>query len=66
MVTAAGPIALARLIALLLDDITNAAPGYDCNMPPTGLARATQEGWKGGVPPFTVTRAQLQALRESD
>ncbi|WP_159031045.1 hypothetical protein [Streptomyces sp. 769] len=61
-----GPTALARLIDLLLDDVTNAGPGYDGIMPPAGLARATQEEWSGHVPPFTLTRAQLQALRDND
>ncbi|MGG7568935.1 hypothetical protein [Streptomyces sirii] len=60
-----GPIALARLIELLLEDATNAAPGYDGAMPPAGLARATQEGWAGHVHPFTLTRVELQALDDN-
>ncbi|MEV5242941.1 hypothetical protein AB0K89_28090 [Streptomyces cinnamoneus] len=59
-----GPHALAQLIAVLLDDITNAAPGYGDARPPAGLAQATEEGWKGRVSPFTLTRAELQALRD--
>ncbi len=60
-----GPMALARLIELLLKDITHTAPGYDGQQPPTGLRHATEEGWKGRTPPFTLTRAELEALRDA-
>ncbi|MEU9983717.1 hypothetical protein [Streptomyces sp. NPDC050856] len=59
-----GPMALARLIDLLLDDITHRAPGYDGPWPSAGLRHATGEGWKGRTPPFTLTRAELEALRD--
>ncbi|MER6499240.1 hypothetical protein ABT218_07570 [Streptomyces sp. NPDC001455] len=59
-----GPIALARLIGLLLDDITHTAPGYDGQLPSAGLRHAVEQGWKGRTPPFTLTRAELEALRD--
>ncbi|OIK08232.1 hypothetical protein [Streptomyces monashensis] len=61
-----GPMALAQLIDLLLKDITHAAPGYgDAQRPPAGLDHATEEGWKGRRAPFTLTRAELEALRDA-
>ncbi|MFD4111324.1 hypothetical protein ACFWWU_35010 [Streptomyces sp. NPDC058650] len=57
-----GPVALARLIGLLLDDITHTAPGYDGQLPSAGLRHAVEQGWKGRTPPFTLTRAELEAL----
>ncbi|MDF2259747.1 hypothetical protein [Streptantibioticus ferralitis] len=59
-----GPMALARLIDLLLKDITHAAPGFDGQRPPAGLDHATEEGWKDRTPPFALTRAELEALRD--
>ncbi|MER8159971.1 MULTISPECIES: hypothetical protein [unclassified Streptomyces] len=59
-----GPRALARLIDTLLDDITNPAPDHGGEQPPAGLAHATQEGWKGRTPPFTLTRSELEDLRD--
>ncbi|MGP3991598.1 hypothetical protein [Streptomyces sp. 3N207] len=59
-----GPAALARLIDLLLKDITHAGPGFDAQRPPAGLDRATEEGWKDRTPPFTLTREELEALRD--
>lgn len=59
-----GPTALARLIDLLLKDITHPAPGYEAERPPAGLDHATEEGWKDRRPPFTLTRAELEALRD--
>lgn len=59
-----GPMALARLIVLLLDDITHGAPGYGGQRPPAGLRRAVEEDWKGRAAPFTLTRAELEALRD--
>jgi hypothetical protein len=58
-------MALAWLIDLLLKDITHAAPGYDGTRPPAGLRHATEEGWKGRTPPFTLMRAELGALRNT-
>ncbi|MDQ8707572.1 hypothetical protein RCO28_34640 [Streptomyces sp. LHD-70] len=60
-----GPTALARLIDLLLKDITNPAPGHTAQRPPAGLGYATEVGWKGRTPPFTLTRAELEALRDA-
>ncbi|WP_196943295.1 hypothetical protein [Streptomyces sclerotialus] len=57
-------MALARLIGLLLDDITHAAPGYDGIRPAAGLRRAVEEDWKGRPAPFTLPRAELEALRD--
>ncbi|RPK23531.1 hypothetical protein EES37_37890 [Streptomyces sp. ADI91-18] len=59
-----GPTSLARLIDLLLKDITHPAPGYEAERPPAGLDHATEEGWKDRRPPFTLTRAELEALRD--
>ncbi|GAA0920872.1 MULTISPECIES: hypothetical protein [Streptomyces violaceusniger group] len=58
-----GPRALAKLIDTLLDDITNPAPDYGAEQPSPGLVHATQEGWKGRTPPFTLTRGELDDLR---
>lgn len=52
-------------VELLLKDITHAAPGYDAQQPPAGLRHATEEGWKDRTPPFTLTRAELEALRDA-
>lgn len=57
-----GPMTLARLIDLLLEDITHQAPGYDGAWPPVGLRHATEESWKDRNPPFTLTRTELEAL----
>ncbi|MEU5836400.1 hypothetical protein ABZ820_22400 [Streptomyces diacarni] len=59
-----GPMALARLIDLLLDDITHTAPGHGAHRPPSGLEHATDEGWRGRKAPFTLSRAELEALRD--
>lgn len=59
-----GPRALAKLIDTLLDDITNPAPDYGAEQPSPGLVYATQEGWKGRTPPFTLTRGELENLRD--
>lgn len=59
-----GPTSLARLIDLLLKDITHPAPGYKAERPPAGLDHATAEGWKNRRPPFTLTRAELESLRD--
>ncbi|RNG37373.1 hypothetical protein [Streptomyces botrytidirepellens] len=60
-----GPMALARLIDLLLKDTTHAAPGHDGQLPSAGLRHATEVGWKGRTPPFTLTRSELEALRDA-
>ncbi|MFI1607606.1 hypothetical protein ACH4YN_36760 [Streptomyces griseofuscus] len=60
-----GPIALARLIDLLLQDITHTAPGYDGQQPPASLLHAAEEQWQGRPPPFTLSRAELEALRDA-
>ncbi|WP_405807808.1 hypothetical protein [Streptomyces sp. NBC_01187] len=59
-----GPMALARLIALLLDDITHTAPGFEAPRPPAGLEHAADEGWRGRKAPFTLSWAELEALRD--
>jgi len=59
-----GPMALARLIGLLLDDITQTAPESGGHRPAAGLRRAVQEDWKERPAPFTLTRTELEALRD--
>lgn len=60
-----GPMALACLIDLLLDDITHPAPGFEGQHPPDGLRRATEGSWKDRTAPFTLTRAELESLRDT-
>ncbi|MEU4507766.1 hypothetical protein [Streptomyces sp. NPDC024089] len=57
-----GPVALARLIGLLLDDITHTAPGFDATRPDAGLSHAVEEDWKSRSSPFTLTRTELEVL----
>ena len=57
-----GPLALAILLGLLLDDINAAAPsGYRGYAQPPGLLAGTQGGWRTGC---TLTRADLEAARQ--
>jgi hypothetical protein len=56
-----GPLALAILLGLLLDDINAAAPhGYRGYPQPPGLLAGTEGGWRTGC---SLTRADLEAAR---
>jgi len=57
-----GPLALAILLGLLLDDISAAPPrGYRGYPRPPGLLAGTHGGWRTGS---TLTRADLEAARQ--
>lgn len=49
--TGGGQIVLTRIIALLRDNITYTARGYDGQLPSSGLRYAVEQGWKGRTPP---------------